>query len=32
MEGDVGERLRSAPLAELMAAWERAKSATAEPR
>lgn len=32
MEGEVGERLRSAPLAELMAAWERAKSATAEPQ
>ena len=29
MEGEVGERLRSAPLAELMAAWERAKAATA---
>ncbi|NOT28898.1 MAG: nucleoside triphosphate pyrophosphohydrolase [Planctomycetes bacterium] len=30
MEGEVGERLRSAPLAELMAAWERAKAATAK--
>lgn len=29
MEGEVGERLRSAPLAELMAAWERAKTKTA---
>lgn len=29
MEAEVGERLRSAPLAELMAAWERAKTATA---
>jgi nucleoside triphosphate diphosphatase len=32
MEGEVGERLRSAPLAELMAAWERAKAATADGR
>lgn len=29
MESEVGERLRSAPLAELMAAWERAKSSGA---
>jgi len=32
MEGEVGERLRSAPLGELLAAWERAKAATAEAR
>ncbi|MSR62196.1 MAG: nucleoside triphosphate pyrophosphohydrolase [Planctomycetes bacterium] len=32
MEGEVGERLRSAPLPELLAAWERAKAATAEAR
>jgi tetrapyrrole methylase family protein/MazG family protein len=30
MEGEVGARLRSAPLDELMAAWERAKAATGE--
>jgi MazG family protein len=29
MEGEVGARLRSAPLSELMAAWERAKASTA---
>jgi len=29
MEAEVGARLRSAPLAELMAAWERAKAAQA---
>lgn len=29
MEGEVGERLRSAPLDELLAAWERAKTKTA---
>jgi MazG family protein len=31
MEAEVGERLRSAPLAELVAAWERAKAATDAP-
>jgi MazG family protein len=29
MEGELGARLRGAPLAELMAAWERAKAAGA---